>query len=555
MNRSLPLDEPSDRCDELNTGNEGSAHLGEVNVSADAADETGAFGATDPFPQTHQTNIGADPSAKSDPVWDFFARYPSFVHDPTFPPARLFAQLTKHNGWSIGSSKFEIALSQLNIALFQRLHPDVEMIYPDLVEPGPDFVKPSPDPVSEPKPPLDAGSGQGAGSEMTGNRAGQVLGSDEWIDSALSSLWNTLDDVRDSTSPALQSIRNAQPEARYEVKAPKPQEQRQSEPTAEREQPLEDKSCAESNMMDPIQEYFERYPGYEYDPFISPARQFDRLVEYNRWPLGSPRFHMALLQVQAALFRQFDRSIEIRGPFIVEPEPEPEPEPGSSSQCGGVEAVCDGTGRKPGAGKKNLARVSSPVVRSYLGPPLREVADYGLRRVTDDAPAPCQTRRQVGPLLPIDAFFSEYPDFDHKRDRTQSVATQLKQLRQREKWWGRRQHVWTTVYPKYAEALVLQFNAMYGTDSEDLETWHRILEVVAAETPETVDACQSLAGSMYVNLVDLVDAGLNPETIPVVSTFESQEALSRYTIGTKRYFPQEYGAAGSLLKIFLRRVF
>lgn len=89
----------------------------------------------------------------------------------------------------------------------------------------------------------------------------------------------------------------------------------------------------------------------------------------------------------------------------------------------------------------------------------------------------------------LDAFFSEYPQF--RRDPTESVATQLNQLRRQESWWGHRHSLWDNALSKYQEALVLQFNASYGTDENDLATWHRLLARLPVEhMPKTVHECK-----------------------------------------------------------------
>lgn len=439
-----------------------------------------------------------------------------------------------------------------------------------------------------------------------------------------------------------------------------------------------------SSVPDPVRMYFERYPNFVYDPSVPPARLFDRLVQQNRWSIGSSKFQVALSQIQAVLFRQFDLSVEVPGPDIVEPEPEPEPEPGltksapaaedgSSSRAGATkiskgakrrmkkarsQAMADGNGLAQDANgsttpvisgedldkaKAEEMKLSSP----SSAPGDTQSVSSPKPQITKDAnfvpivpPEESQTRLDPKPVnvsanpkrfrgststirtsgfgkntayytgtvtvvsvpgrtpdvttghevspggtnppssspgngnnifqqlneqptiscpedqsSPLDVFFSEYPDFDSERNRTLSVATQLRQLRERERWWGRRFALWNAAFQKYRQALVLQFNASYGTDADDLATWHRILMVMGAGTPGTVDECKSLVGSMYVNLVDLVDASLDPVSIPVVSVFESAEALRLYTIRTQKYFPKDHALAGGLLNHFLRVIF
>jgi hypothetical protein len=55
----------------------------------------------------------------------------------------------------------------------------------------------------------------------------------------------------------------------------------------------------------------------------------------------------------------------------------------------------------------------------------------------------------------------------------------------------------------------------------------------------------------HVNIVDLVD---NNSIGGRVKIFNSEEALSRYTISTGKYFPKENAYAGGLLRFLLRQI-
>lgn len=56
---------------------------------------------------------------------------------------------------------------------------------------------------------------------------------------------------------------------------------------------------------------------------------------------------------------------------------------------------------------------------------------------------------------------------------------------------------------------------------------------------------------MFVNIVDLIDT---PVTQEPVEHFETEEALSDYTVETGKYFPAENVYAGGLLKFLLRQI-
>lgn len=104
-----------------------------------------------------------------------------------------------------------------------------------------------------------------------------------------------------------------------------------------------------------------------------------------------------------------------------------------------------------------------------------------------EKPAAVQPNRR--PLEHLDAFFRKYPQF--RRDPTKSVVIQISDLRKQE---GPKRKLWDVALSKYQNALVQQFNASYGTDPNDLETWHRVLRRIhAGELPQTLDKCQKVS--------------------------------------------------------------
>ncbi|KXN85784.1 hypothetical protein AN958_10842 [Leucoagaricus sp. SymC.cos] len=157
----------------------------------------------------------------------------------------------------------------------------------------------------------------------------------------------------------------------------------------------------------------------------------------------------------------------------------------------------------------------------------------------------------------LETFFRQhYPGFNSIRDRGESLATQMGQLRELEEWWGSCKDLWDIALGRYQDALVLQFNAWYGTDVDDLETWHRVLKIIGVDKlPETVSECKQLVDSLHVNLVDLVDASLHPPASrKKIEIFNSVEALSEYTVGYHKFFPKKHAKAGGVLRYLLRKI-
>ncbi|EUC59456.1 autophagic vacuole formation-like protein, putative [Rhizoctonia solani AG-3 Rhs1AP] len=102
------------------------------------------------------------------------------------------------------------------------------------------------------------------------------------------------------------------------------------------------------------------------------------------------------------------------------------------------------------------------------------------------------------------------------------------------------------------DAMVHEFNAIYGTDHESLAAWQSLCRVLnLTNVPDKLEACRRLVQSMHVNIVDLVDT---PATQAPVTHFPSEAALSTYTIKSGKYFPKESAYAGGLLRYLLRNI-
>ncbi|QRV85751.1 tyrosinase [Ceratobasidium sp. AG-Ba] len=104
----------------------------------------------------------------------------------------------------------------------------------------------------------------------------------------------------------------------------------------------------------------------------------------------------------------------------------------------------------------------------------------------------------------------------------------------------------------FRKALVLQFNAIYGCDENNLADWQKLCVVLNLEyIPDELENCRELVASTYVNLVDLVDL---PVTQVPARLFRSERLLSAYTKKTGQYFPLESAYAGGLLQFLLRQI-
>jgi hypothetical protein len=130
------------------------------------------------------------------------------------------------------------------------------------------------------------------------------------------------------------------------------------------------------------------------------------------------------------------------------------------------------------------------------------------------------------------------------------------------------------------DAMLMRFNALYGTDVFNINNWHKLCVAVDIDPlPQSIKACKAVslknfrlitAGNfdlykpllrtssnmlqkikkVHVNLVDLVDTSGRD-----VEVFESLDELREYTISNERYFPKKSAHAGGVLEFLLREIF
>ncbi|KAG9315460.1 hypothetical protein JVU11DRAFT_3072 [Chiua virens] len=158
--------------------------------------------------------------------------------------------------------------------------------------------------------------------------------------------------------------------------------------------------------------------------------------------------------------------------------------------------------------------------------------------------------RKKGPKLPIQVFFASYaPLFQY--DPAASSSLEFYRLCD-QFGWHRKHPERQSVRQRFEDALVLQFNAIYGKKTKSLENWKKLCRVMHIEpVPENMKACRKAVRAKFVNLVDLVDANNSPMK---VGLFETERQLGAYTLSTGKFFPGENAHAGKLLRhLHLRR--
>ncbi|KAI0751376.1 hypothetical protein C8Q80DRAFT_1097917 [Daedaleopsis nitida] len=102
------------------------------------------------------------------------------------------------------------------------------------------------------------------------------------------------------------------------------------------------------------------------------------------------------------------------------------------------------------------------------------------------------------------------------------------------------------------DAMVLQFNNMYGTSVNDLKAWQGLCRALEIDpVPDKLKKCQKLVMGVHVNICDLIQA----PTLGKPTIFETEGDLAEYTRGTGKIFPRDNFHAGSLLRFLLRHIF
>ncbi|KAF7424605.1 hypothetical protein PC9H_009913 [Pleurotus ostreatus] len=153
----------------------------------------------------------------------------------------------------------------------------------------------------------------------------------------------------------------------------------------------------------------------------------------------------------------------------------------------------------------------------------------------------------VTPWTNFSAFFANYAGFDYNPEN--SAIPEFYRLC-RFMGWGGYNPDREEAREAFKDALVKEFNDIYGTDENDINSWHKICVVVGLDPlPDTLEEARDKVLTRYINLIDLVD---NPAGR--VHSFGSVEELRQYTIVTKKFFPKENAYAGGLLKYLLREI-
>ncbi|KAI0637823.1 hypothetical protein C8Q77DRAFT_393144 [Trametes polyzona] len=156
-------------------------------------------------------------------------------------------------------------------------------------------------------------------------------------------------------------------------------------------------------------------------------------------------------------------------------------------------------------------------------------------------------RKAMASQTPIRDFFDSYPEFDY--DHTAPFHGEYLRMG-KELHWNREER--EAARDALRHAMVQQFNNVYGTNAEDLESWQLLCNALGMDpVPDKLKACRRKVRATHVNLVDFIEAPLAGKP---VTTFKTEVELSEYTRENGKFFPRDDVYAGSLLQYLLRQI-
>ncbi|KAF5341043.1 hypothetical protein D9611_005931 [Ephemerocybe angulata] len=149
---------------------------------------------------------------------------------------------------------------------------------------------------------------------------------------------------------------------------------------------------------------------------------------------------------------------------------------------------------------------------------------------------------------PISDFFAEYPTFNYTTK--ESCTTEYRRLCRFMRW-RRDSPEQGQAWQDFRKALVLQFNANFGTDAESVKAWWTLCQTLGIKpVPRKMKDAREAVCNTQVNLIDLTEAYGNPNCSFTV--FNTAKELTEYTIREHKYMPRDVLEAGGVLRTLLK---
>lgn len=108
-------------------------------------------------------------------------------------------------------------------------------------------------------------------------------------------------------------------------------------------------------------------------------------------------------------------------------------------------------------------------------------------------PPSTQTLTQSQPHTHLEEFFSQYTDFQY--DSTQPTMSQFDNLCEDHKWKNGDNRK-AQARQKLQNAIAQQFNAIYGSDLENVENWIHLCNILRiTPVPDGLEACKEVSSA------------------------------------------------------------
>jgi len=149
-----------------------------------------------------------------------------------------------------------------------------------------------------------------------------------------------------------------------------------------------------------------------------------------------------------------------------------------------------------------------------------------------------------------------FPNF--QSDPTASLLDNFRRLAIQEGWRKKTKTYKEERRAFLTEAVEAGFSNNFGGNDNSLQAWQSLCRTIGVpkskegeEVPQltSISACEQALKGIYVNLVDLVDAGAAGGVIS--KTFSSPKQLAKYISRTGKVFPKDRAKKNPLLRKFL----
>ncbi|CAG1972963.1 unnamed protein product, partial [Fusarium graminearum] len=154
----------------------------------------------------------------------------------------------------------------------------------------------------------------------------------------------------------------------------------------------------------------------------------------------------------------------------------------------------------------------------------------------------------------IDRFFVKYPNFNY--DSLKPIWIEFNDMCDFFEWDNEDKEM-KIAKGGFKEAIVKQFNDIYGTDLDNLDSWQKLCYMLNIKpVPTNLAECREvglMASSSLLNYSRNVRR-IHVNLADLVETEHTGLPVEAYTANTGKFFPKKSAYEGGLLRFLLRRI-